>query len=92
MRPEVYDNELFGVEFRFSGRLFDIGDEATFNKFCNRVHTMSKGSMLVSTDLMNFRVGILQIKVLFYNHGYSPRIVYKTLKFILEEVFPSLAK
>lgn len=89
LRPETQGKSLYGVDFRFSGRSFSL-DEKTFEKLCNRIYTNSKNLMQVTTSADDFRSGIMYVAVLFCNHGYNPKIVTKTLDFILNKVFPSL--
>lgn len=91
LRPVTYDSNLYGVEARFFGNSFDIG-EVEFDTFCNRVLANSKGLMQVMTGIDEFRSGVLYIAILFCNHDYSPVTVTRTLDFLFNEVFPDLAK
>lgn len=91
LRPEAQDNQLYNVEVRFCGQVHRTGlDEYT--QLCNRIFTVSKGIMHVTSLAGDFTAGILRIAVLFCNHGYSDRIVVDTLDFLVDEALPGLAK
>jgi len=84
-------DELFGVDIRFPSNRFKVAEE-TFDKLRNRIYANSKNLMQVTTSFDLFRVGAMYITVLCANHGYNPAIVTRTLNFLLNEVFPDLAK
>lgn len=91
LRPEAHGDQLYGVEFRFNGQSLNINEDK-FISLCSRVFSDSKGTMQITTDIGSFHSGILYATVLFCNHGYSPKIICRTLDFILDEIFPDLAK
>lgn len=91
LRPVTHDSNLYGVEARFVGNSFAMGETA-FDVFRNRIFTTSKGLMQVMTGIDEFRSGVLYLAVLFCNHDYSPKIVTRTLDLIFNEIFPDLVK
>jgi len=97
LRPETQNgcahesDNLFGIDVRFPSNGFKM-DAETFDELRNRVYTSSKGLMQVMTSVDSFRTGVMYIAVLFCNHGYTPKIIAKTLDFLMNEVFPDLAK
>lgn len=89
LRAVTQGDRLFGVEVRFCGREFRT-DAEIFNTLCNRIFSVSKGSVQVTSSEGDFRSGILYIAVLFFNHGYQPEYITETLKFITDEILPDL--
>lgn len=87
--PVVWHDDLFAIEIRFPANTYKITDKQ-FLELRDYAYSSSGGGLVVATDSLDFRSGILGFKVAFKNHGFSSKKAMFFLRNLLEEKFQIL--
>ena len=82
---------IYTIEIRYSATLFRCIDNEQFTNLVNSIGRRSGGVLRISSSMDDFNTGIISIKVAFCNHSFNEKRVTKTLRYLLEDYFSSIA-
>ena len=85
------NDRVYAIEIRYSATLFHCIDDEHFTQLVNSIGRRSGGVLRISSSLDDFNTGIISVKVASCNHSFNEGRVIKTLRFLMEDYFTSIA-